>query len=482
MKFGIATKLFIFFFFFILIFYGTVFDLLIKVQDMSRLSARIVSINHQIAALSENLRDNLIDMDANIKKFKVLKKDQYFEYFETARAAYTGDLNRIISLDAGHRGLPEHSASWIDIYKAYADFTLSRPRDALEKMTGPWIEPPVLTRWLEAIAGARKQNDTRIEQSLILINSRSRQVMRNALVGFGISVFVGISGILFITRSMLTPLKKLKSGLKHVSDDNYTHKITIDSGDEFGEVAAAFNDMSRQLKADEEIRSDFIATLSHEIRTPLSSIRESVNMITEELLGPVTEKQKKFLNIAGDEIARITGLLNHLLDTSMLPDGEEKPARIPLDPNLLAGDAVKRLSATARSNDIIMGCTALEDAPKVMADQKEIMQVLMNLLGNALKFSCEKGQVDVRISRGPGKGYLTFHISDTGPGIPREKQDLIFKKYYRAEEVRKHMDGVGLGLSIARRIILAHGGRIFVKNNDDKGSTFSFTLPVQKKE
>ncbi len=478
MKLGIAKKLFIFFFFFILIFYGTVFDLFIKVQEMSRSSARIVSINNQIAALSENLQDNLLDMDANIKKFRLLKKDIYFEYFETARKAYTGDLNRIINRDTAHSGLS--AAPWLDIHQAYTDQTDFRSKDVIKKMAGQWIEEPLMTQWMDAIAKARKHNDSQIEQALIRINDQSRQVMQNAVIGFGISIFMGIFGILFITKSMLSPLKKLKSGLKHVSDDNYTHEISIDAKDEFGELAATFNDMNRQLKADEEIRDDFIATLSHEIRTPLSSIRESVNMITEELLGPVNEKQKKFLNIAGDETTRITSLLNHLLDTSMLPTGEEKPAPVPLDPNLLAGKAVQRLSATAKSCDITMACRTLKDAPMIMGDQKEIMQVLMNLLGNAIKFSDEKGRVNIRLSKGPGNGFLTFNISDKGPGIPPEKQSLIFKKYYRAKEVRKHMDGVGLGLSIAKRIILAHGGNIIVKNNDDKGCTFSFTLPVKK--
>ena len=86
--------------------------------------------------------------------------------------------------------------------------------------------------------------------------------------------------------------------------------------------------------------------------------------------------------------------------------------------------------------------------------------------------------MDIRLTRGPGKHFLTCGISDEGPGIAEDKKNLIFKKYYRAREVRRHMDGVGLGLNIARRIIQANGGEIFVKNNLDIGCTFSFTLPV----
>ncbi|MEH0019628.1 MAG: HAMP domain-containing sensor histidine kinase [Desulfobacter sp.] len=475
MTLGIAKKLFIFFFFFILIFYGTVFDLFINVRDMSKTSARIVSINNQVAALSKNLRDSLIDMDANIKKFRLLKKDVYYDYFETARQAYHRDLNRILRLDSAGRPPSQY---WDRLYLTYTPHTRFREKQDIMALPGPWIAPALMTQWIEAISAARKDNDSQIENALIRINDQSRKIVQNSVIGFGISILAGIFGVLFISRSMLTPLNKLKSGLKHVSDDNYTHKIAISSKDEFGELAAAFNDMNRQLKADEEIRSDFIATLSHEIRTPLSSIRESVNMIAEEVLGPVNEKQKKFLTIAGNEIARITGLLNHLLDTSMLGPGTEKPLALPLDPNQLARDAAQSITAAAKSRDIDVRFRDLADAPMVAGDQKEIMQVFMNILDNALKFSPEDSQVEILLSKGPGNGFITFSISDTGPGIPEDKQDLIFKKYYRAGEVRKHMSGVGLGLSISRRIIHAHGGKIFVKNNTDRGCTFSFTLPV----
>jgi signal transduction histidine kinase len=254
--------------------------------------------------------------------------------------------------------------------------------------------------------------------------------------------------------------------------------MEITSKDEFGELAMVFNDMTRQLKADDEIRSDFIATLSHEIRSPLSSIRESVNMLTEEVLGPVSEKQKKFLTISSNEIARITGLLNHLLDASTLVSGTKKRQVAPFDPNQLVQSAVLSITPGAQARGIRTEFKVLKQAPMVKADDKEIMQVMINILDNALKFSPDNSRINIRLTRGPGKHFLTCDISDEGPGIPKDKKNLIFKKYYRAKEVRKHMDGVGLGLNIARRIVQANGGEIFVKNKPDKGCTFSFTMPV----
>lgn len=473
---GISKKLFIFLFFFIFIFYGTVYGLFIKVREMSDTSARIVGISNRIAVLSNDLKNSLLDMDVNIKKLKLLKKEVYFDYFGAARLNYQKVLVEIIDLDR-RRGTP--AGYWRNIDRTFGGYIhsgVSKGEAVNEGYT--WIADDVMDQWMTRIAAARKDNEDKIEQALILINRLSRQVMRNCMIGFGISILVGIMGVWFISRSIIVPLNKLKSGLKRVSDDNYTYEMDIRSKDEFGELAAAFNDMNRQLKADDEIRSDFIATLSHEIRSPLSSIRESVNMLTEEVLGSVNDKQKKFLTIAANEIARITSLLNHLLDTSILVSGIIKRQVAPFDPNQLVQSAILSITPGAKARGIRTEFTPLAQAPMVKGNDKEIMQVIINILDNALKFSPNNSRVDVRLTPGPGKHFLTCNISDEGPGIPEDKQSLIFKKYYRAREVRKHMDGVGLGLNIARRIVQENGGEIFVENKPDKGCTFSFTLPV----
>ncbi|WP_321493546.1 HAMP domain-containing sensor histidine kinase [uncultured Desulfobacter sp.] len=443
---------------------------------MSGASGRIVGISNQISVLSNDVKNSLLDMDANIKKLKLLKKDVYWNYFETARRNYQKALVKIITLDSGQGS---SAGYWRDIDRNFGGYVQSGV--SMEQAMGGdyiWIDPDVMDQWTAAIGAARKDNEDRIEELLILINRLSRQVVKNGMVGFGISILMGIMGVLFISRSIIVPLNKLKSGLKRVSDDNYTYEMDITSKDEFGELAAAFNNMNRQLKADDEIRSDFIATLSHEIRSPLSSIRESVNMMTEEVLGPINDKQKKFLNIAANEIVRITSLLNHLLDTSVLVSGTKKRQVAPFDPNQLVHSAILSITPTAKARGIRTEFIALAQAPMAQGNEQEIMQVIINILDNALKFSPDNSRVDIRLTRGPGKHFVTCDISDEGPGIPEDKKSLIFKKYYRAKEVRKHMNGVGLGLSIARRIIQANGGEIFVENKPDIGCTFSFTLPV----
>lgn len=477
MKLGISKKLFILFSVFILIFYGTVFDVFLKVQDMSRTSARIVSVNHQIAQLAENLVERLLDMEINHKKFRLLKKDMYYDYFETARTAYVQDLNRIEGLDSPDYPLPGH---WKKIAALYSEYTGFHSQQEFIELNQLWDDKTTLEQWRQSILTAARDNDNQIQKTLIRINDQSRRVVRNGIIGFGISIVVGGLGILFISKTILTPLSKFKAGLTHVSKDNYDHTITIDSKDEFSDLADTFNDMSRQLAVDEEIRSDFIATLSHEIRTPLSSIQESVNMVTEELLGPVNARQKKFLELANSEITRITHLLNHLLDISMLESGSGKSQYRPLNPDHLITEALRLIEPAAAVKQISLEFKAKSGSPPILGEAKEIMQVLMNIIGNAVKFSDENGKVAIGLSPSSSDETLTFSVSDTGPGIPPDKHSLIFKKYYRTKAVRKHMSGVGLGLSISRRIVRAHGGQIGVEKNTPTGSTFWFSLPVCK--
>jgi signal transduction histidine kinase len=228
------------------------------------------------------------------------------------------------------------------------------------------------------------------------------------------------------------------------------------------------------------MRSDFISMLSHEIRTPLTSIRESVNLIIEEVMGPVNERQQRFLSIASDEIARISELLNHLMQISRLEAGLVKIDPKPLDPHAFVIGSIHRMTPAAEAKGISLEAEVPSGIPQVLGDADHLQQVLLNLVGNAIKFSPKGGSVNVRVEAfGDGdEECVSFSVSDRGPGIPEDEQGLIFCKYYRATGIRQEVDGVGLGLSISKQIVEAHGGTIWVKSQVGRGSTFGFTLPA----
>ena len=458
----------------IFIFYGTLLVLFVNIQNLLETSQQIISINNQVETVSKGLLDSLLSMDVNAKKFKLLKKNVYLTYFNTSKKEFSESLNQIIELVSPH----PISIEWKKVQQSFQNHQSNHPiqQNSAQKDDEPWVEDSLMNDWIEEISSARKKNQDKIEQALIKINNLGRQSFKNSIIGVFVSIIASILGAIFISKSMINPIKQLKQGLNDISKDNY-NRIEINSKDEFSELASAFNNMSRQLKEDDDIRSDFIATLSHEIRTPLSSIRESVNMIIEKVLGPVNETQTKFLKIASSEISRISDLLDHLLDVSMLESDSRKIDPEPIDPNLVLREVSNSLIAKGKINNVKIRLHEIPNAPMVVGVKKEIIQVLLNIVYNAVKFSDVDGFVDIFLLDKKNSHELIFQISDQGPGIPEEEQFLIFKKYYRAKDVRKHMDGVGLGLSISKRIIHAHGGRIYVENNREKGCSFFFTLP-----
>lgn len=478
-KIGIRQKLALIFFIFFLIFSGTVFILLANVREMVQTTERIVSKNKKIGEVAEVVLTNLLDMDANYKKLELLKKNRYSEYFEQSRLAFEAALAQAVQLSSPLPGFPGGNGSvWHELQYSYQRHKERRWDTAAPKGEPQWVTEQVITFWIGSIEKAKHHNQQEIQTALQQLNESSRISARNGFIGFVISILLGICGIWFISRSILLPLKTLSTGLKRISLDKQHQPIALRGGEEFQELACAYNDMSRQLHEEETLRSEFIATLSHEIRTPLSSIHESVNMIVEEVLGTINDKQRKFLEIAGIELRRINKLLNYLLNAAVLEDDHRDKNSGVIDTKQLVLGSAELFYPLIKSKNLKLKFLGPHDCPGVFGVKEELQQVFVNIVGNAVKYSPENGRISVSWTKEKGRKYLLFHVADAGPGIPEDEQSLIFTKYYRTKDARGHRDGVGLGLAIARRIITRYGGTIRVANNPDAGCTFSFTLPT----
>jgi signal transduction histidine kinase len=471
---GIKQKLALIFFLFFVIFSGTVFVLLTNVQRMVVTTERIVSKNKAMDELTDRLQSSLLDMDANHKKLNLLKKPRYAEYFDKAKSEFEGALHRAVLLA---EPTATDQATLIGLSDSYQQHMMLPPPGTTTENSVRWISEQVFSQWMEGIGMAKRQNQQEIEIALQELNETSRISARNGLYGFCISILVGCIGIWFISRAIFSPLKTLKKGLQEISLDKQPQPIILRGGDEFNKLAEAFNDMSRQLNEEENIRTEFIATLSHEIRTPLSSIHESVNMIIEEVFGAINDKQRKFLEIASVEIKRITKLLNYLLNVAVLEMDVRKKKSVQLDTSELVISSTELFLAPAEKKNIKMQLPDFHGCPPLFGVREEMQQVFVNIIGNAVKYSPENGMVTLSWLR-EKKNFLLFRVADTGPGVSDDEKSLIFTKYYRTKSARGHLDGVGLGLAISRRIVTGYGGRIEVTNNTGAGCTFSFTLPT----
>ncbi len=476
MRFGIISKLLVGFFIPVIIFYVTIILLYMDVQKIEHISEGIISKNTKISLISKKMIENLIRMEENDKKYHLLKKDDYFNYFVLAQKEFEGNFVEILELE--HSGM-EISIEWRQLYKSYQDFSTTFENLRKNESSGSlWIHEAVTNEWIQIISELRAKNEHDIALGTMALNSRSQKSARNVLVGLMLSSVVGLFVILFLAYSMIRPLRELLRGIRSVPQDRISKTVNIRSKDEFGELAGAFNDMTLRLREEERMRSDFISMLSHEIRTPLTSIRESVNMIVEEIMGTINNRQRKFLEIASIEIGRICNLLNHLMQVSRLESQSIKIVARPLDISSSITGCIHQLKPLADTKKISVEAQIAPDIPGMMGDPEHLQRVLINLLNNAIKFSDPESKVVLRVVSNKNRTKLNFSVSDNGPGIPEDEQSLIFNKYYRARGVRDHMDGVGLGLNISKNIVEFHKGTIWVKSTVGHGSTFGFTLPT----
>lgn len=249
--------------------------------------------------------------------------------------------------------------------------------------------------------------------------------------------------------------------------------VRNDSGNPVG-VAVALQDVTRFRVAD-DVKTDLIATVSHELKTPLTSIQLAVYLLLDEKVGALTPKQAALLIAARNNSDRLFEMIEHLLDLARFEGGAALIDKSRISCRQLVEDVVNREKEFVGSRGLELKVEAEPNLPPVEVSHPRIDQVFANFISNAVKYSPANGVITLS-ARKEGAKNIRFAIKDEGPGVPRKLRSRIFEKFFRISESGD--EGAGLGLSIAREIVLAHGGSIGVEGEEGKGSEFFFTLPA----
>lgn len=233
-----------------------------------------------------------------------------------------------------------------------------------------------------------------------------------------------------------------------------------------------------QLKKLDKLKTNFLNAISHELRTPMSSIKGYIQMLLKQILGDINEEQKRGLEVVLRNTNRLDALIQDILDISRLESGTLKffPGKTGI--GKIVTESVETMQSAADLKNIRINVDVKDRIPELVVDQERVKQVLVNLIDNAIKFSPDSSSVNVRAKR-QGDDVL-FEVQDFGRGIPKDKQKRVFEAFYQVNSgMDRKFGGAGLGLSVSRGIILAHGGEIRVRSTLNKGSTFVFTLPIE---
>ncbi|MES1256712.1 MAG: ATP-binding protein, partial [Acidobacteriota bacterium] len=222
------------------------------------------------------------------------------------------------------------------------------------------------------------------------------------------------------------------------------------------------------------LKSEFIAAASHELRTPLTSVQMGIHLLLEGVAGPIGEREQEILTVCRDDAARLDRLMRELLDLSKIEAGDVAPVRAAVLPSALARDAAESLRLQVEARGLHLVVDAPPDTPAVFADRSQVERVLVNLVSNAARATPGGGTITLSAAR---KGDdVAFSVADTGAGIPRDYLARVFEPFVQVPNATP--GGAGLGLTIARRIVEAHGGQLTVQSEPGRGSTFTFTVPI----
>jgi signal transduction histidine kinase len=319
------------------------------------------------------------------------------------------------------------------------------------------------------------------------------------LIGLGLALLASI----FVARRVIRPLQTLRLGVERIGSGDLDFRLQIKTGDEIEILAEEFNKMTEnlrqayagleqkvaartqelavaneRLKELDHLKSDFVAKVSHELRTPLTAIKGALDLVLREVPGPLNEKQTHYLTRVRSNTQHLAGLINDLLDLSKIEEGKVELKATRVSVGGLMHEVVETVKPMAAEKPVLLEVKVPEPSVLVWADRDKITQVLMNLIGNAIKFTPSDGMVGVSAAS-DGMGWVRVSICDTGPGIPTSEQEKIFEKFYQvAQNGGPKPKGTGLGLAISKALVELHGGKIWIDSEINHGSTFSFTLPV----
>ncbi|MFH1379405.1 MAG: HAMP domain-containing sensor histidine kinase [bacterium] len=317
-----------------------------------------------------------------------------------------------------------------------------------------------------------------LEKELSSVLRKMRQII--IIVACG-AILIGIIGSFVFALHMMKPIKKLAEGASLIGAGQFDHRIHCSSHDELGWLAGEFNKMGDKLQELDQMKNDFISNVTHELRSPLGAIKSYIEILEQST--DIPPELKEHISRIPPNLQRLSTFIDNLLDIARIEQDKFTLHITEASLDKIANRAVDNFQTQAGQKGIHLTSKISSILPKIHVDPERLDQVFSNLLGNALKFTSANGRIcidaqEMSRSKAPhfGQNVIRVSVSDTGAGIPPDDLKRIFNKFEQVQSNRADMRGTGIGLSIVKGIIEAHGGQIWVTSRLGKGTTFYFTL------
>ena len=275
-----------------------------------------------------------------------------------------------------------------------------------------------------------------------------------------------------LTGHLTRSLRRLSVATGQLADGAFTQPLPVTSRDEIGGLARSFNRMAARLREVDDLKEELFSHISHELRTPLTSVKEATHLLLDRVPGPLTSKQARLVEIIAASSDRLLGLVSQVLELSRLRARVLPLERRLVDMEKVVVEAIEELRPQIEEKNLAVGRTTSGSDFGIQGDEDRLLRVVVNLVGNAVKFTADRGAIMVGLTdRG---AEIELLVRDTGIGIPASELSRIFDPYRQAHRGR---GGSGLGLAIVKGLLEAHGGRVRVESEEGLGSSFVVHLP-----
>ena len=463
---------------------GVNFYALSQLRQLTVLSTELVSYHYPSIDIAKHLLAGLITQFGSEKKYLAVPDPIFLSDFDGEAEEFrrwlavlseqesTADTQRLL------KELKRFHQEYETLFRGTADRRPARgPKPAGYEVR----RDALMARMTDALDAYINLHEERV--SALAGDSRARsaraEVMTQQLVIAAILLGLGLAGI--ATYGILYPLRRLQEHIRQIGQGQFGRSVDVEAPSDLRELVDTVNWMAKKLQELDDMKAEFLAHVSHELRTPLASIREGTQLLLDEVPGPLSREQRDTLRIIMDSSERLIRLISTLLDLSKMEAGMMEYRIVPTDLTRIAATSVNKVRLLGEGKRIRILTEAPPGRLRVPADGPRLEQVLDNLLSNALKFSPEGATVNLHMEPDAKAGIVRTSVSDTGPGIPAEDLPHIFERFYQGRVQARHaVAGSGLGLALAKKVVEAHGGRIWVESDLGKGTAVRFTLPLTR--
>ncbi len=456
---------------------------LFKLTGLQKVTREIVVKNQESLIIGDRLLDSFASLVKFGEKYFVSRDIDYYNRFVEVKINLEKDFQTITGLmetDEQKHLLMESLASFDDYLERFEE-------KADQMISGGKVDVALFLKEseqdLNTTAGDLKKilviTGNIITGKTNLSSRMTHQIIIVTVFTTVLTVFFGMIITTFNTRSITKSITRLQKKIKKIAQGDFEEIHTIKGPKEIQDLSLHFNAMCCRLKELDSLKADFVSHVSHEMKTPVTSIKEASIMLSKGFYSDEPQKLKELFSLIHEECNRLLNSVMRILDYSKMEANrmEYNCIRISL-PDVVRKSILKLAPLSQKKQIDLEFFPPPPDLPDVYIDENRIIEVLDNLIGNALKFTPVKGKVDIRcLSKDSGK-HLMLTVEDNGPGIKLEHLEKIFYKFKQIDNGLGTRMGTGLGLSISKYIIKAHGGDIWAQSQYSKGTKILFTLPA----